>query len=118
MAKIAVVVLADVEGHGDLGRVVNALELAKEAKEAHDDLEIIFDGAGVQWVTELSKPDHRLHRLFDTVLDQVAGVCSFCARAFNVKDEVEACGVQLLDDYDGHPSLRTLVAEGYQVVTF
>ncbi|RIK38150.1 MAG: hypothetical protein DCC55_22010 [Chloroflexi bacterium] len=118
MAKIAVVVLADVENHGDLGRVVNALELAKEVKESHDDLEIIFDGAGVQWVTELSKPDHQLHRLFNTVVNQVAGVCSFCARAFNVRDEVEACGFHLLDDYDGHPSLRTLVAEGYQVVTF
>jgi hypothetical protein len=118
MAKIAVVVLADVESHGDLGRVVNALELAKEARESHDDLDLIFDGAGVQWVTELSNPEHRLHPLFDTVLDQVTGVCSFCVRAFNVKDEVEACGVKLLDDYDGHPSLRTLVAEGYQVVTF
>jgi hypothetical protein len=36
--KAAIVVLADTETHGDLGRVVNALVVAKEFKEAGDDV--------------------------------------------------------------------------------
>ncbi len=47
MAKISVVVFADTKSHGDLVRAVNALETAKEGQEAHDDIKIIFDGAGV-----------------------------------------------------------------------
>ena len=47
MEKIAVIILADIETHGDMGRVANALELAKEAKELGDDVRIIFDGAGL-----------------------------------------------------------------------
>lgn len=118
MEKVAVVVLADVESHGDLGRIVNALELAKECKEAGDDLRIVFDGAGTLWAAQLANPGHRLHRTFAQVEDHIAGVCYFCAVAFGVKEQVEASGMPLLDTYEGHPSLRSLVAEGYKVITF
>lgn len=118
MTKIAIVVLADVEGYSDLGRLVSALEMAKECTEARDDLQLIFDGAGVQWVAELSKPDHHLHGLFTGLQAHVTGVCSFCATAFGVQERATACGVTLLDEYEGHPSLRTLVTNGYQIVTF
>jgi hypothetical protein len=47
-----------------------------------------------------------------------AGACVYCARAYDVKDEVEAAGVRLLDEYRGHPSVRQLIADGYEVVTF
>ena len=33
-------------------------------------------------------------------------------------DDVERAGVALLDEYDQHPSIRRLLAEGYSVVTF
>jgi hypothetical protein len=36
-----------------LGRAFNALALVKEAKAANDDVELVFDGAGVQWVGKL-----------------------------------------------------------------
>jgi hypothetical protein len=119
MSKIAIVVLADTETHGDLGRVVNALETAKECKEAHDDVQVIFDGAGTQWVAQFAQPDHRLAGLYNSISDKVAGVCSYCANAFHVKkEEVKASGAKLLEEFEGHPSLRKLVSEGYQVITF
>lgn len=118
MAKISVVLLADVETHGDMGRVANALSLVKEAKEAGDDVELIFDGAGVQWVRELSKEDNQLRGQFEKGKDRVAGACEFCSGAFGVKDEVRAAGIRYLSEFEGHPSLRTRVEEGYQIVTF
>lgn len=48
MAKVAIVVLAGTETHEGLGRVVNALEAAKELKEGNDEVRIIFDGAGTR----------------------------------------------------------------------
>jgi hypothetical protein len=118
MLKIAVVVLADTETHGDLGRAVNALETAREFKEAGDEVAIVFDGAGTRWVPKFSDPEHRKHALWVSVKDKVAGACSFCSAAFGVKEEVQAAGIKLLDDFDNHPSLRGYIIDGYQVITF
>lgn len=118
MAKVSVVVLAGTEQHSDLGRLLNALELTKEAKEAGDEVELVFDGAGVSWIPELENPDHKLHKVYNAVKDRVSGACEFCAQAFEVKEPVRQSGIALLGEYEGHPSLRTRVAEGYEVVTF
>ena len=49
---------------------------------------------------------------------KVAGACDFCAGAFDVKEEVRDAGIPFLSEFEGHPSLRKRVAEGYQIVTF
>lgn len=118
MAKISVVVLADIETHGDLGRLANALSTAGEAAEAGDDVEIIFDGAGTRWVPELAKDEHKLHPAFEGLRDHVAGACEFCSGAFGVKEGVRAAGIGFLNEYEGHPSLRRRVEQGYSVITF
>lgn len=118
MAKAAIVVLADTETHADLGRIANALTSAREFKEAGEETTIVFDGAGTKWVPELSDPDHRLHKAFESVEDVVEGACAYCAKSFGVKEEVEKSDVPLLEEYAGHPSLQRLVSEGYQVITF
>ncbi len=118
MSKVAIIVLADTDTHEGLGRVVNALEAVKEFKEGRDDVQLIFDGAGAKWISELEKPDHKLHRLYVVVKDRIGGVCEFCAGAFGVKEKVVACGVKLAGEHDGHPSFKKLVSQGYQVITF
>jgi hypothetical protein len=118
MPKAAIVVLADTESHGDLGRLVNALEAVKELKEAGDDVQLIFDGAGTKWIAELSKPDHKAKPLFDATRDKVAGACAYCAGAFGVAEQINECNLPLLGDYEGHPSFRRLLADGYHVITF
>ena len=118
MAKAASIVFADTDTREGLGRVVNALTTAKEFKEAGDEAAVIFDGAGTKWVAELSREDHKYHGLFQEVRDVVAGACSYCAGAYGVKEQVEQAQVRLLEEYEGHPSLRSLVNDGYAVVTF
>lgn len=118
MTKVAIVVMADTETHGDLGRIANALTTTKEFKEAGDEVTVIFDGAGTKWVGELTKSDHRLNGDFESIRDSVAGACAYCANAFGVKYQVEKSGIPFLDEYNGHPSLQKLVSQGYQVITF
>ncbi|HUG41840.1 MAG TPA: hypothetical protein VMM12_15230 [Longimicrobiales bacterium] len=38
--------------------------------------------------------------------------------AFGVKDGVREADVGLLSEFEGHPSLRRRVADGYDVITF
>jgi hypothetical protein len=116
--KVAIVVLADTETHEGMGRVANALEAVKELKQHGDDVRLIFDGGGVTWAVALSSPEHKMHGLYQEVADRVSGICSFCAGAFGVKDAAIECKLKLLDEYDGHPSFRELLAQGYQIVTF
>lgn len=118
MASVAVVILAEGETHESLGRLVNGLITAKECKEAGDAIQIVFDGGGTKGLAEVSRPDHRSHRLYSDVEDVIAGACRYCAGAFGVKDELERRGIPLLDDFAQHPSLRSLIAEGYHVITF
>jgi hypothetical protein len=118
MPKAAAVVFADTDSAEGLGRVVNAMTTVKEFKEAGDGATLIFDGAGTKWVAELSNEDHKYNELYQGVRDVVAGACSYCASAYGVKEQVERSGVELLDEYSGHPSLRQLVQDGYQVLTF
>lgn len=118
MSKAAVVVMADTETHGDVGRMLNALELVKEYKESNEEVTLIFDGAGAKWVPQLEKEEHKLHNHYNAVKENVSGVCSFCANAFGVKNAVQSSGVKLIDEYDGHPSLKQYIDKGYHVVTF
>jgi hypothetical protein len=118
VTKVSIMVMSDTETHADRARVANALTTAFEFKEAGDEVELIFTGAGTKWVSELSDPDHRLHRAFGLVKDKVAGACKACATAFGVREDVEATGVPLLTEYKGHQSVRDRVIQGYEIITF
>lgn len=118
MSKIAVVVLADTESHADHGRFTNAIELAKEAKEEGDQVQVIFDGAGTRWIPMVTQGNGPMQKMFASVKEVVTGACAFCAAAFEVKEAIEKTDVPLLAEYEGHPSLRRLIADGYTVVTF
>lgn len=118
MNKVAILVLADVETHGDLGRVYNALVTVKEFDEAGDDVKLISDGAATQWPGLLSAEDHTGHGAYQAVRDIVVGACGFCARAFDTEKTVREADVPMLEEYEGHPSIRSLVMQGYQVITF
>ena len=118
MSKVAIVIFADIETKGDFGRAVNALMTAKEFKEAGDEVQIIFDGAGTKWIGKFNEKDGKYNDLFDSVKDKITGVCSYCAGAFKVADEVSSFNIGLLDEYDGHPSFKKLVDSGYTIFTF
>ena len=120
MAKTALIVFAGTDGHSDLGRVFNALETAREYKQsgAGDEVKLIFDGAGTEWIPELEDPDHKAHELYTSVKDVIEGACRFCAKSFGVFQQIEESDIEFLSDFEGHPSIKSLIDEGYEVVTF
>ncbi|QDX39381.1 DsrE family protein [Salarchaeum sp. JOR-1] len=118
MTKAAVVILAGTEGHANLGRLVNGLEAAKEFADTEgDEVELIFDGAGTQWIPELEDEDSDYHELYQAVCDD-ASACDYCSGAFGVEEAVDDAGIVTLDDHDGHPSIRSLVDDDYEIITF
>lgn len=118
MTKAAIVIFSELDSHQNMARVVNALEIAREFKEAGDDVQIIFDGGGTATTAAIADPAHQLHGLYTSVEDRVAGICRYCARAFDVYEKAEALSLPMLAEYRQHPSIRTRVADGYQVLIF
>ena len=118
MHKVAIVILADTSPADGLGRVVNALMAAKEFKDAKDDVQVIFSGAGTKWISELVKPDHILHSVYQELESSIVGACGFCAGAFGVTDSVKQAGHTVLEEYGTNMSFHRLVKDGYQVITF
>jgi hypothetical protein len=116
MPKAAMIVYADTGNAEQAGRVGNALETAKEFKEHGDEIRVIFDGTGTKWIPELEDSSHHLNPLYQTVKHDVQ-VCDYCADAFHVIDSVRKYDVELVAEYEGHPSIRSLVVDGYEIIT-
>ena len=57
-------------------------------------------------------------RLFEQVHALISGAGAFCSRGFEAEDGVRTADVLLLEEYKGHPSIRRLVQEGGEVLTF
>lgn len=93
ISKAPIVVLAGTEGHENVGRIVNALETAKEFAETDgDEAELIFDGAGTQWIPELGYEDSDHGELYQAVRAD-ASVWEFCSGAFGGEDAVADAGL-------------------------
>jgi hypothetical protein len=118
MLKAAFVILASGDSPESLGRVVNALMGAYEMMESGQEVKIIFDGAGTQAAAALSAPDHKYHDLFRLVKGKVSGICSYCANAYGVAPKIEQANLPFAADFKGHPSLKELLEEQYQILTF
>lgn len=118
MPKVAIVVLAEAETHESLGRLVNAFMTAKELKDHDDEVQLVFDGGGTKGLAEIANPDHDAHKLYTDVSDKIAGACNYCAKAFGVEEELAELDIRLLDDFAQHPSLRSYIADDYQVISF
>lgn len=122
--KAAIIVLSDPKaGEDALGRVFNALAAAYDFQQQGDEVSVLFQGAGTRWIAELSKSDHPVHELFNAVKDTIAGVSCGCSEVFGATEEIEKSGFDFLKDNavpgtKGLPSLRTLAAEGYTVMSF
>ena len=118
MTSAAIVILAGTESHADLGRLVNGLETAAEFADTPDDeVELIFDGAGTQWIPELEDESHDYHALYRSIRDEMV-VCDYCANAFGVDDAVDDTDIVTVDENNGHPSIRSLVADDFDIITF
>ena len=125
MSKTAVVVLSDPKSGSEeaLGRLFNALFVAYEIKEQGQEVALIFQGAGVRWVSEIAQPDHPAHGLYTAVKDTVAGVCGGCADVFGATDGAKATGLRLIREKvipgtAGILDLSRYIARGDRLVTF
>ena len=117
-SRLVVVLLADTEGHENMGRALHALLYARQAHDEGMDVELIFDGGGVEWAQRMPTDEH-FKELYEDLVDRgvISAVCEFCAGAFDVKEELEAGHAPLHGEDNGHPNIGKRAAAGARIVT-
>lgn len=117
MHRIAIVIYSRLEGSGQ-STVYRALMFAQELQRHGDDAVVVFDGGGTVGATTIAADGHPLRPLLETVRPLVRGLCRHCARSYGVLPAARSQAWALLGDDRGHASLRALLDEGRQIVTF
>lgn len=117
MNKVGIVIYSKLEGSGK-SAVYRAMMFVDELIKAGDDAAIVFDGAGSMALADMIKPEHDLHRVWTKAAPALRGVCAYCAKSYGVKEALEKAGIPMLIDDRGHASLRALLTEGRQIITF
>lgn len=115
---LTIVLLSDKSTHENMARALHALLYAKQVHTAGLDVELIFDGGGVEWAADFPNNEN-FKDLYKELLDEgvIAGVCTFCAGAFNVADELKKLDAILVDEDNGHPNIGAKIAKGRTVIT-
>lgn len=115
--KVAIVIYSTLEGSG-LAANYRAFGFARELLDAGDDVTIVFDGSGVEALADVIQPDSKLNGAWNHVSSALRGACGFCAKSHGVADALKAADIPFLDEDRGHASLRELLLEGRQIITF
>jgi hypothetical protein len=119
-AKILVILQAGTASHEGMARALHAILYTKELKESGYTVSLMFDGAGTEWIGELSNPEStsKLKPLYDEfrVLGISEIVCDYCSGAFEVKKDLLSRNIGLEGAYGGHPSLAEWADQGYQIL--
>jgi hypothetical protein len=123
VAKIAIVVLSSTENPEAHGRLIHALHAGKEMKAAGNEVKLLFEGIGVTWLQAFHTKEHPVVKgygyLFEDLRPEIMGTCNFCTnQRFQVHEDAAALGIPLLGGEGEHFSLGTLVADGYQIITY
>jgi len=118
--KVALILHAEPGTHDAMGRAFHALLYTQELHEKNHEVQLLFDGGGTRWIDEFLKEDNPLAPLYRSLKSAgvIGGVCDYCITAFDGdKEVVKREGLTLIGDYQGHPSIATLIENGYQVIT-
>ena len=117
MGKVAILVMADTENSDDKARLNLAMLTLREFFEAGYEVKIIFEGAATKWIKLLANPDHKIHSFYSKAKEHIE-VCSYCAIAYGVKEISVEEGLKLATEYKGHPSIKNLVDNKYEIITY
>lgn len=118
--KYAIILQAGAETHEGRARALHSLMYSLELKEAGNDVVLIFDGAGTEWIEAFTNPEKKsgFENMYKMLKDAgvVQVVCDFCATAFQVHKGIEDRKIPMESGYMGHPSIVKWTSQGYQII--
>ena len=126
MGKHAIVIMsAPGEANpGDQGRMVHGMTLARDLRDAGEEVRVQFHGIGARWMASMAVRNdafgERYGKLFDEIKETIDGCCDFCVtKRFGAGESAKEIGVETLStDSHDHHTVAALILDGYQVYNF
>ncbi|QYR19130.1 hypothetical protein KZ483_14220 [Paenibacillus sp. sptzw28] len=101
----------------DVGKAVHGLLYGQELHDEGYEVEVLFDGAGTEWPSELSKADHPFNSLYKQVMKSgiIKGGCQACSGFHDIEDEIQKAGVSLvgIEKTGGHIPFAQYIKDGF-----
>lgn len=96
--------------------LLNALDLKAKGHE----VALVVEGASVTIPPELAKPENPMHGLYMKVLEAglITEVCRACSMKLGVIQAVEALGLPVTGDMQGHVPMSAYLEKGFEIITF
>ena len=97
-------------------KFAHALMYANELKDAGHEVQLVFDGASVKTLANLTAdPERPVYKLYQSLTekDVIQGACEFCSNIMGVQEQLSNTGLSLLSEANGHPSIAEYVAKGF-----
>lgn len=96
--------------------LLNALDMEARGLTAR----ILFEGASVTLVAQLAEPAGDFHGLYAKAkaAGLIEGACKACSAKLGALEAVQAEGLTLLGEMNGHPALGRYLNDGWTVLTF
>ncbi len=99
----------------------NAFNYALTLDGSGYETELFLDGEATKWPAAFSEnPDRPYNHDWERIEQRgiLAGVCGYCANAFDVVEECRSSGVELLSDSSQHaPAIKQLAEQQYEIIT-
>lgn len=106
--------------NGELMCFVHVLLNALDMHAAGYDVKIVIEGSATKLVGPLADPDTPFSKFYAECIDKglVDCVCRACANKMGSLEEAERQKLPLCSDMSGHPSMRSYIEKGYEIITF
>ena len=81
---------------------------------------VILEGAATSLIGQLADPDAPFGKLYGQLREKnlVSCICRACSQKMGSLEEAEKQGLAIVGDMQGHPSIESLVSEGFQIISF
>jgi hypothetical protein len=106
--------------NGDFMCFIHVLLNALDMKQKGYEVKIVIKGSATKLVPEISAKGNPLYALYTKAreLGLFEGACRACSNKMGTLSAVEAEGIALLDEMNGHPGMAGYTEQGFEVVTF
>lgn len=116
--KYAIVLNA---GPDEVPKAGNAFNYVTELDDGGYEVQLFLDGQAARWPSEFeADPDKPFGHDWNQVRERglLAGVCGFCAEAFDATEACQNAGIDLLSESDEHaPAIAQLADDDYEILT-
>lgn len=106
--------------NGELTCFAHVMLYALDFEQKGYEVKVVLEGAATSLITELAKSDTPFAGLYRQIIEKelLQCICKACSQKMGTLAEAEAQGLDIVGDMQGHPSIETYLAQGYEIISF